>query len=52
LLTDEFQSHVKRLRFDPASVGGEVADSVHEAGDAFADGVVDVESEEEAHKTS
>jgi hypothetical protein len=41
---------VKGLRLYPAGVGGEIVDFVDEAGNAFADGVVDVESEEEAHK--
>jgi hypothetical protein len=35
---------------DPASIGSEFVDTVHEALDALADGVVNVESDEEAHE--
>jgi hypothetical protein len=43
---------VQRFRFHPAGVGGEAGDAFDEAGDACADEVVEVESEEEARKSA
>ena len=46
-----WQGNVQRFRTHPACVWSEVADAFHEARDALPDGVVDIESEEEAHRT-
>ena len=50
MFADEFQSDVERFGFDPARLGGEAGDTFDEAGETGADGVVDVERDEEAHK--
>ena len=51
LLANEFQSDVKRLRTDPARIRREPAHTFHEALNALADGVVDVEGNEDSHKS-
>src|ERR1700733_2015948 len=50
LLANEFQRHMQRLWFQPARIRSESVYTLHETGDACADGVVNVESNEEAHK--
>src|SRR5438552_1388126 len=48
-LADEFQGHVQRFLAHPAWLGRELAHSFHEARNALADFVGDVESDEQAH---
>jgi len=49
LLAYEFQRDMQRFRTDPARVRGEPAHTFHEALNALADGIVDVEGNENAH---
>ena len=48
-LANEFQSDVQRFRTDPAGIGREAAHAFHEALNALADGVVNVEGNEDSH---
>ena len=52
LFADEFQCYVQRLRANPACVGSKIADPFEKTLYALADGVVNVESDEEAHEIS
>ena len=49
LLADEFQRHMQRFRTDPAGVRREAAHAFDETLNALADGVVDVEGNEDSH---
>ena len=46
---EKLQSDVKGFGSDPADVGSEAAHLVAEGGDAMANGLVNVEGDEEAH---
>ncbi len=52
LLADEFQRDVQGFRLGPAGVGCKSGDAFHESCDAVADGVGNVESDEEAHESA
>ena len=48
-LSDEFQGHVQRFGTDPTGLWGEATHTFHEALNALADGIVDVEGNESPH---
>src|SRR5690348_119829 len=48
-LPDKLQSHVQRLGTNPARVGRKSAYAFHEASDPLADGVVNIEADENSH---
>src|SRR4029077_249653 len=49
-LANKFQCNVQRFRTNPAGIRREAAHAFHEALYALADGVVDVEGNENAHR--
>lgn len=49
LLSDKLQGHVQRFGTDPAGVWSEATHTFHEALNALADGIVDVEGDESSH---
>src|SRR5207237_747962 len=50
-LSDKFQRHVQGLRPDPARIGRKLTHAIHEAANAVADGIFDVEGDENTHST-
>ena len=50
-LSDKFQRHVQGLRPDPARIGRKLTHAIHEAANAVADGIFDVEGDKNTHST-